>query len=173
MGALCAHFACAPVHSRGAPGQCPVPADPGRKPQAIFGLGMCDPRGWDATQSAIAVTGAQAAIGEWKHFAHSFSTLSDAPGADILFRFENAAAPVSGTVEFKNLKVEIKSGATYPAYPALSSFASRSADGKTLYLIVFNRAPEKAEPSLRAAWKVKVLPSTVMFRASRPSIFDS
>ena len=121
-----------------------LPADPGRKPQAIFGLGMCDPRGWDATQSAIAVTGAQAAIGEWKHFAHSFSTLSDAPGADILFRFENAAAPVSGTVEFKNLKVEIKSGATYPAYPALSSFASRSADGKTLYLIVFNRAPKKA-----------------------------
>ncbi len=120
----------------------PVPGT--GKPEAVFGLGMCDPRGWTATQSAIAVTGVQGAVNEWRHFSQKFSTMSDAPGADILFRFERANSPVSGTVEFKNIKVEIGTGATYPAYQALATFASRSADGKTLYLIVFNRSPEDA-----------------------------
>ncbi len=110
---------------------------------ADFGIGLCDTRGWDATSSAIAITGVQNAR-DWKHFSKTFSMLGDAQSADLLFRIENPGKPISGKAEFRNIKAEIGVGATYPAYPAISAFATRSKDGKKLYLIVFNKDPEKA-----------------------------
>ena len=35
-------------------------------------------------------------------------------------------------------------GEKFPAYPAIATFATKSADGKSLYLLVFNKDPDNA-----------------------------
>lgn len=120
-----------------------LPEKPGERPQAIMGLGLCDPRGWSRTRSAAAFT-LTAPPEQWTKVGKSFTTLAGAPGPDLLFRLENVSKPVSGTLEIRNLKAELSRGEKFPAYPALTTFATKSADGRTLYLIVFNRDPGNA-----------------------------
>ena len=62
----------------------------------------------------------------------------------MLLRFEEAKAPVSGKLEFRDIKAELGGGEKFPAYPAIATFATKSADGKSLYLLVFNKDPDNA-----------------------------
>ncbi|AVM45928.1 cellulase family glycosylhydrolase [Victivallaceae bacterium BBE-744-WT-12] len=120
-----------------------VPDKKGEVPQATMGLGLCDPRGWDKTMSAAAFTHASLSD-QWTKVSKSFTTLSDADGSDMLLRFEEAKAPVSGKLEFRDIKAELGGGEKFPAYPAIATFATKSADGKSLYLLVFNKDPDNA-----------------------------
>lgn len=50
---------------------------------------------------------------------------------------------LSGKLEIRNLVAEEFHSPTEPAYPALAALAGKSADGRTLHLIVFNKDPER------------------------------
>jgi alpha-N-arabinofuranosidase len=105
-----------------------------------LGLGLCDQRGWTATNSAIAIEGLQAAS-DWTKFTGRFTTLDDCPGIKVLWRLlAKKGAPVSGTVEVRNLKITAtKVSNLVSGYATVTASASLSNDGKTLYLIVFNK----------------------------------
>jgi alpha-N-arabinofuranosidase len=101
-----------------------------------FGLGLCDARGWEATHSANAVDGVEAAA-DWTPFRGELSTLPDCPGLAVLWRLVPGASPASGRIELRSIKVTPVRG--FPAYAAVTSAASLSADGRTLYVILFNK----------------------------------
>jgi len=101
-----------------------------------FGLGFCDTRGWDATHSASAVEGVGQAH-EWTRFSGDFSTLQDCPGLMLVWRLRPGDRAMTGRIELRDVRVTPERGA--PAYPALTATASLSGDGRTLYLIVFNK----------------------------------
>jgi len=128
-----------------------VPDPASKSKPATLGLGLCDLRGWDKTKSAIAVSGAQASS-EWTSFEGRFNTKNDCPGSVIVLRVENLQGPFSGTLEFRNIKIEALSQTTWPAYQGLTSISSLSQDGKTLHVIVFNKSydePIEAEIDLK------------------------
>lgn len=104
---------------------------------ANIGLGLMDSRGWQASGSAIAVRGLQGAH-TWTTFKDTYQPLPDTESIAILSRVEGGTSPLSGTLRIRNLRVEPWRSETYPARPSLSAYATRSADGKKLHLLVFN-----------------------------------
>ena len=58
-----------------------------------------------------------------------------------------SGANVSGTLQVHNLKVTAATSGHDVAYPLLTSSASVSSDGKTAYLIVFNKSATDAIPT--------------------------
>ncbi|HEX2949726.1 MAG TPA: hypothetical protein VHV83_09180, partial [Armatimonadota bacterium] len=111
----------------------------GNVKDAILGLGLCDLRGWNATSSAIAVEGIESAT-QWKKFEQSFGTLPDCPGTLVLWRLRaSKGSPINGTLEVRNLRISGYQPAHFPAYQTITSSASTSADGKVLYLMIFNK----------------------------------
>jgi len=112
-------------------------------PTLKMGLGLCDRRGWQATKSAIAVTGVEKTTA-WQRFSARFMVKTDCPGAHVLFRAENVGTGLSGKVEIRGLKVNILSTNCFPAYPVLTTAATLSQDGKKLYVMVFNKSVDKA-----------------------------
>lgn len=112
-------------------------------PQATFGLGLADARGWTKTKSAVAIP-CSFRTGQWSHCSGTYFTLPDTGEVDILFRLEKLRSTVSGRFEVRNLKAVIMTAEQFPAYPALAAFSSISNDGNTLYLLVFNRDPKHA-----------------------------
>ncbi|HEX2949183.1 MAG TPA: alpha-L-arabinofuranosidase C-terminal domain-containing protein [Armatimonadota bacterium] len=106
---------------------------------SILGLELCDSRGWSTTNSAIAVEGMQSST-EWTAFGKVFVTLPDCPGISLIWRLRaDKDHPVDGTIEVRNLKVTAYDFGKFPAYATITSSASLSQDGKTLYLIIFNK----------------------------------
>ncbi|HEX2949181.1 MAG TPA: alpha-L-arabinofuranosidase C-terminal domain-containing protein [Armatimonadota bacterium] len=106
---------------------------------ATVGLELLDSRGWDATKSGKAIDGIEQAT-EWKKYEAKFRTYADCPGTVVAWRLmSNKNNPVSGTIEVRNLKVSAYTIDHFPAYNVITSSASMSADGKTLYLIIFNK----------------------------------
>ncbi|HEX2950868.1 MAG TPA: hypothetical protein VHV83_15095 [Armatimonadota bacterium] len=71
---------------------------------AHLGLGMQDSRGWSATQSAIAVEGAESASA-WTIFTARYTTLSDCPGATVLWRLRAGSTAITGDLYIRNLQV--------------------------------------------------------------------
>ncbi|PAW77914.1 MAG: alpha-L-arabinofuranosidase [Verrucomicrobia bacterium Tous-C9LFEB] len=107
-----------------------------------LGIGLGDSRGWQASGSAIGTYGIQGAK-DWKHFEEVYQPMPDTEGLVILARIEGGTTPITGVVKIKNLRVEAWSHASYPARPALTSYATRSADRKKLYLTVFNLTSDR------------------------------
>lgn len=120
-----------------------TPDRPDERPAGAIGLGMVDSRGWEKTSSAVSIPGIQAAT-EWKSFSGKYQVLPDTPGSKVLLRVEGVTAPLTGTAEIRNLKFALETQPVFPAYRTLTALASRSADGETLYLVVFNKDPENA-----------------------------
>ncbi|MGI4787808.1 MAG: hypothetical protein ACRYFS_03050 [Janthinobacterium lividum] len=106
---------------------------------AHISLGVADSRGWSSTLSAIQTNGGPA-DGHWRHVSGLYTGLTNAASADVLLRIENPTAPFEGTVRIKNLVLSAETRKTFPAYDIITSSASMSRDGKTLYLIVFNKS---------------------------------
>ncbi len=119
------------------------PAAAAEPPKAVFGLGMADSRGWTKTKSAVAIPCSFRAR-KWSRCSGIYLSLPDTGEVDILFRLEKIRSAVSGTFEVRNLKAVVMTAEQFPAYPALAAFSSLSNDGRTLYLLVFNRDPERA-----------------------------
>lgn len=110
-----------------------------------LGLGLMDARGWNATHCAAAVYGVNSAK-EWTPFTRTLQMLDDSSQLSLLIRFQHISGALSGRLEFRNLKIKAYPAGHFPAYPALSAFASKSADGRRLGLLVFNRSYEQEIP---------------------------
>ncbi len=107
-----------------------------------FGFGLCDARGWEATHSACAAEGVQS-FTDWTLFQGEMTALPDAKALIMVWRLRGSDQPADARFEIRNLHIE-EVTAECPPYSALTAAASRSADGKKLYLIVFNK--HHAEP---------------------------
>jgi len=102
------------------------------------GVDAIDSRGWHATQSGCATQGVEGAA-DWRTFRTKLVTLPDCRHLDLHLRLivKKGGRPVSGQFEIRNLRVERL--ADPPPYAAVTASASLSKDGRTLYLIVFNK----------------------------------
>ncbi|MDR3708816.1 MAG: hypothetical protein P4L33_10970 [Capsulimonadaceae bacterium] len=109
---------------------------------APIGLGLCDTRGWDATESAVALPGLGQAK-DWQQFSTTFLSLPTCPGVDLVARIEPEEMTVSGTLHVRKLRLELINRPTLPPYAALTSTASLSKDHKTLYVMVFNKSADR------------------------------
>lgn len=122
---------------------------------STLGLGMCDTRGWDTTHSAMGLDGIERAT-DWRGFKGSFATLDDCPGAMVLWRLQGSSEhPAVGTIQVRKLRIESYEPPRFPAYAALTACASRSADGKKIYLIVFNKHLTDAIPARIVLWQAE------------------
>ncbi len=110
--------------------------DPGSE-TAKMGIGLVDSRGWNQTHSGIGID----TIGPaWTHLSGDYNLDAGTPSVNLIARLLGAGQNVSGTLEVRNLSVVSYQAARYAAYSLLTSSASISGNGKTLYLIVFNKS---------------------------------
>lgn len=112
-------------------------------PSGNLGLSLLDARGWQATNSAVAVDGIEMDA-DWKAHSVNFTPKKDCSGIQIVFRAPNVARPLSGTLEVRNFKIETWTPPSSPAYQGLTASSSLASDGKTLHLIVFNKSYDTA-----------------------------
>jgi len=117
--------------------------DPGGT-RAPLGIGLMDSRGWNQTHSGIGVDGITT---EWKHFDETYRLTAQTPSVDLTARLMADGTNVSGILQIHRLEVASFVAGHDAAYPLLTSSASTSADGKKLYLIVFNKSPTDSIPA--------------------------
>jgi alpha-N-arabinofuranosidase len=101
-----------------------------------FGLALADLRGWEVTRSAAVAGGVESAT-DWQAFSVDYSPPTDCAGMALMWRVVPGKAPLTGSISVRKLRITPVPGV--PAYAALTAAASLSADGRTLYLIVFNK----------------------------------
>ncbi|RRJ97780.1 alpha-L-arabinofuranosidase [Opitutaceae bacterium TAV4] len=111
-----------------------------------LGLGLMDSRGWNASGSGIAIRGLQAAR-DWTSFGGTYQPLPDTTAIVILARVEGTTTPLHGTLEIRNLTATPWRAATIPARPALTAYATRSADNSKIHLTVFNLTLDRDLPA--------------------------
>ncbi len=110
-----------------------------------IGLGMNDLRGYAAVPIALAIQGLEQAT-DWKTFDGIYHAAPDANGAILLVRLKSKE-PVTGTLEIRHLRIQSITQEILPAYPLLTVTASRSADGHSVYLVVFNKSLDRSIPA--------------------------
>jgi len=105
---------------------------------ATVGVDAIDSRGWGVTRSGSATGGVEGAS-EWQRFRTKLVTLPGCKGLDLHLRLiaKKGAAPVSGKLEIRDVRVARLPDAR--PYAALTAAASLGEDGRTLYVIVFNK----------------------------------
>lgn len=109
-----------------------------------LGLGLVDGRGWEATSSAIAVSGLADAK-SWTSFEGTLTTLPDCRELQMIWRLQQKGkTPVIAEAEIEDIRLEPLP--VRPAYAAVTSAASLSSDARTLYLIVFNKDADNPQP---------------------------
>ncbi len=113
---------------------------------ATLGLGFMDARGWNATHCAQAVYAVNTAR-EWTKFSARLNLLNDTRRVALLARMQHTNGTLTGTLEFRDLKAAVRPAGRFPAYSGMSSFATKSADGRKLFLIVFNRSLDETIPA--------------------------
>ena len=105
-------------------------------------VGVClevqDSRGWNATKSA-AYTDKITGTSDWKYVEVIYRTLVDASGVTIIARRVGNSGPLEGSVYFKDVKFEKFIPKLDTKIPYVSVNASKSADGKKVYLMVINK----------------------------------
>lgn len=111
------------------------------------GIGMLDSRGWGRTYTGCAVEGLYTRD-KWTKFETEPMTITaGGNGIGMILRprvpgdIHTNALPAKtghGEILIRNIRVLEISNA-FPAYPVITASASLSRDGKTLYLIVFNK----------------------------------
>jgi alpha-N-arabinofuranosidase len=102
-----------------------------------MGIGLIDSRGWAQTHSGI---GLDAITTDWKHFDGTYRLDAQTSSVDLSARLIADGKNVSGMLQVHNLVVADFVSAHDAAYPLLTTSASTSADGKKVYLIVFNKS---------------------------------
>lgn len=107
-----------------------------------IGVGMNDSRGYNYQQIGLGVDNIDVST-DWEQFSQLLTAPPDMPGVAVLLRVANAVS-LTQEVEVRNIRVEVVSKEIFPAYPLLSARATKSADGKTLYLVVFNKSLDES-----------------------------
>ena len=113
------------------------PAEGSDLPSHI-GLGVEDARGWDKTKSAIAMP-VVTLSGKWHTVVGEYKPLIDTTSLNLLGRLNIKNQNITGKLTIRNIKVIPYTGGCFPAYQALTSTASKSDDGKTLYVMLMNK----------------------------------
>ena len=106
----------------------------GGKPAAL-NLVLSDAGGKEAPMNSAQFLGPM--MPDWHSFSRYYTV--SVPGQRAIYGRFHSEMPVSGQLEIRNLQLECYTEPVLPAYPLVTSSASLSADGKTLYLIVFNK----------------------------------
>lgn len=117
--------------------------DPGSQTSPM-GIGLIDSRGWGRTHSGIGLDGITS---ELKHFDATYRLTPQTTSVDLSARLLVNGANVSGTLQVRNLKITEFASGHDVAYPLLTGSASVSPDGKTAYLIVFNKSATDSIPT--------------------------
>lgn len=131
----------APASANGAPCSYELTYD-GRFTQtsangAVFDLLVEDARDWSSSMAFAAVG---AISSSWQTFQGEMVGLSDTPGIATLIEMPAGTNVISGRLEIRKARLDIYKQPVYPAYNLLTSAASVSADGHTVYMIVFNKS---------------------------------
>ena len=113
-------------------------------PQLTTGMGLCDVRGWNATKSACASSSGEALPDGWVRCTTEMRILADATALIGMLRLEGGDHPVDTRIEIRNATVTAITPRSVPAFAALTTHASLSADGKTMHLVVFNKHDDQA-----------------------------
>jgi alpha-L-arabinofuranosidase len=108
-----------------------------------LGIGLGDSAGWNSTHSGIGLDGIQT---DTRHFEGTYRPLSSTQSIDLTARIQTQAKNVDGALRISNLSIVAYSSGHHPAYALLTSTASISNDGSTLYLVVFNKSADSAIP---------------------------
>ncbi|HEX2949299.1 MAG TPA: hypothetical protein VHV83_06985 [Armatimonadota bacterium] len=141
-----------------------------------LGLGIDDKRGWSATSSGTNAEGVETAT-DWTKFECTLLALNDCPGVSVCWRFRpKSGKAFTGTEEIRNLKVTAYSPIginDHPQYPAITTSASRSADGRTLYLMVFNRHQTDAIPTTIRINGIDAIKSVRRWMVNGPSLLST
>ena len=114
--------------------------------QGSVSLGLGDARGWEATHSAAKI-GGTLADGAWHHYTGTYEARPDTQSVTALIRVEDPTPVINARVEVKNVSVTASLSETFPAYALLTSSASLSGDGRTLFVIVFNKSTDRDIPA--------------------------
>jgi alpha-L-arabinofuranosidase len=117
--------------------------DPGSS-TATIGLGLMDSRGWNQTHSGI---GVDAITTDWKHFDATYRLNPQTTNVDVSARLMAEGKNVSGTLQVHNLAVTGFVSPHDAAYPLLTSSASTSSNGNTVYLVVINKSASDSIPA--------------------------
>lgn len=110
------------------------------------GMGLCDARGWNATHSACGSSSGEAGADGWASFQTEMRALPDAQGLMGVLRLIGSSKPVTATIRIRNARVEQLTPRSEPAFDAVTTHASLSADGRTLHLVVFNKHHDRDLP---------------------------
>lgn len=104
--------------------------------------GVClvvqDARGWDQTKSS-AFTEKVKGTTDWQYVETIYETLPDAKAVNVIARRIGESGPLKGKAYFKEVKLKKFIPSLDTKVPYLSVNASKSADGKTVYLMVINK----------------------------------
>jgi len=110
-------------------------------------VGIMDSRGYSQTGSAMRIAGGTGH--EWSTYSGVFNALVDAPGVSLLARVEGGGG-LTGSLEVRNMGLEVLAKERFPAYSLLTAMTSLSLDGSKAYLIVINKSDtEDIETSIQ------------------------
>lgn len=113
--------------------------------------GVCleaqDARGWTKTRSA-AGTERISGIGDWRYVEVVYDTLPDAKAVNVIARRVGEEGPLKGKAYFKDVRLEKFIPSIDTKIPYLSVNASKSADGKKIYLMVINKNMDESVTSV-------------------------
>ena len=113
--------------------------------QGNLSLGLMDARGWETTHSAAKIGGAPV-DGLWHHYSGRYASRPDTQAVVAVVRVEDPNPVLNAHVEVKNLTVTASTSEVFPAYALVTASASSSADGKTIYLVAFNKSTQQDIP---------------------------
>lgn len=104
--------------------------------------GVCleaqDARGWTKTHSEASTKKVKGST-DWQYVETIYKTLADAKAVRVIARRIGGTGPLKGTATFKDVKLEKFVLSMPDKIPYLSVNASKSADGKKVYLMVINK----------------------------------
>ncbi len=117
-----------------------------------IGIAFHDARGWQATHSGSAIEGVEGSQ-DWSRFECSLKPREDASALKVFWCIESKAsqggALKDAKLEVRNVRIEALPD--NPDYKALTAYASASEDGRTVYVMAFNRSQEELETSIQLA----------------------
>lgn len=102
-----------------------------------LGIGMIDGRGWEATKSGFGIDSLASERDRWVAFNDTLNTLPGCRAIDIIWRVVGAQPAISVAVEIRKLRLDVLPAR--PPYAAVTACATLSEDGRTLYLMLFNK----------------------------------
>jgi len=129
------------------------------------GLGLCDARGWSATQSACGVEGSGDDL-DWKPYETSMMILPDAKGLNLVLRIRQAQK-FSGRIEIRNIRIAEIEPESFPPYSAITALATGTSDRKIVKLIVINKHHTDDLPAYVSLKKIR---SAKIWTVSAPSL---